>query len=181
MILREEQRRSEYVLDTANAMMAAARTAPKGRGTDNLEICVLTGGDLQRLSEVMIAIGERVGQEFFLRDAGNVNSSQALVLIGMKPRVRGLDCGLCGYDTCALKTAEAPRVPCAFNVVDLGVAVGSAVSMAADRRVDNRIMYSAGAAAMELGILEGCTAVFAIPLSCSGKSPYFDRKHGSHK
>jgi len=65
---------------------------------------------------------------------------------------------------------------CSFNAGDLGIAVGSAASRAADLRLDNRIMYSAGKAAIELGILgEGVSIAYGIPLSVSSKSPFFDR------
>jgi uncharacterized ferredoxin-like protein len=59
---------------------------------------------------------------------------------------------------------------------DLGIAIGSAVSVAADHRVDNRVMYSIGKAAKELKLLgEEASIIFGIPLSASGKSPFFDR------
>lgn len=68
-------------------------------------------------------------------------------------------------------------MPCAFNTGDLGIAIGSAVSIAADNRVDNRVMYTVGQAALEMGILgEEVTVAYAIPLSSASKSPYFDRK-----
>ena len=35
-------------------------------------------------------------------------------------------------------------VPCAFNSIDVGIAVGSACATAADLRLDTRVMYSAG-------------------------------------
>lgn len=159
-------------------MMAAARTAPKGCGIDNLEIAMVTGGKTGRLAAKMREVGESSGRAFFLRDADNVDGSDAVVLIGAKPRVRKLNCGLCGFGTCARKESESPATPCSFDVMDLGIAVGSAVSAAADRRVDNRVMYSAGVAAGELGMLEESTIIIAIPLSCNGKSIYFDRKTG---
>ncbi|MEM2365908.1 MAG: ferredoxin domain-containing protein, partial [Nitrososphaerota archaeon] len=39
----------------------------------------------------------------------------------------------------------------------------------------NRIMYTVGTAALKLGLIEGDVAL-GIPLSATGKSPYFDRK-----
>ena len=67
-------------------------------------------------------------------------------------------------------------VPCALNTVDVGIAVGSACAMAADLRVDTRVMFSAGLAAQRLDWLKGCKTVFAIPVSASSKNPFFDRK-----
>ena len=55
--------------------------------------------------------------------------------------------------------------------------LAAAAAVAADRRVDNRVLFSAGRAAISLGTLgEGVGQVFGIPLSVSGKSPFFDRK-----
>ena len=56
------------------------------------------------------------------------------------------------------------------------IALGSAAAVAADARVDSRIMMSAGLGAKKLGLFpEGTEIVYGIPLSISGKSPYFDR------
>ena len=61
--------------------------------------------------------------------------------------------------------------------MDLGIAIGSAVAAAADGRVDNRVLFSAGRAAMSLGLMgEDVRMVMAIPLSVKGKNPFFDRK-----
>ena len=69
---------------------------------------------------------------------------------------------------------------CAFNLSDLGIAVGSAVSLAADNRVDNRVMYSAGRGAVELGLLPDKIRVcYGIPLHATSKSIYFDRNPGA--
>ncbi|MDT8308711.1 MAG: ferredoxin domain-containing protein, partial [Bacteroidales bacterium] len=57
-------------------------------------------------------------------------------------------------------------------------AVGSAISVAMDHRVDNRIMYTAGIAAVEMKMLgEAVKIAYGIPLSATSKNPFFDRKH----
>jgi uncharacterized ferredoxin-like protein len=54
--------------------------------------------------------------------------------------------------------------------------MGSAVSLAADRRVDNRIMYTVGQAVLALGLFPPeVKMIFGIPLSATSKSPFFDR------
>jgi uncharacterized ferredoxin-like protein len=61
-------------------------------------------------------------------------------------------------------------------MTDLGIAVGSAVKTAQIHNVDNRIMYSGGVAAHNLGLFsKECTVVYAIPLSATGKNIFFDR------
>jgi uncharacterized ferredoxin-like protein len=66
-------------------------------------------------------------------------------------------------------------VPCFFNANDLGIAIGSATSLAADFRVDSRVMFSVGQAVLSLNLLPECSMVLALPLSVSGKSIFFDR------
>jgi uncharacterized ferredoxin-like protein len=99
-----------------------------------------------------------------------------MVLIGSKTHYLGLKyCGFCGFKNCA--EAEKEKAMCAFVPGDLGIAIGSAVSVAMDHRVDNRIMYTAGRAAIDLGLFEKEIAVaYGIPLSATGKNPFFDRK-----
>ena len=58
----------------------------------------------------------------------------------------------------------------------LGIALGSAVKTAQVHNADNRIMYSGGVAAIDLGLMgKDCTVAYAIPLSATGKNIFFDR------
>lgn len=178
MILNERDLRHEHVLNVARQMMTAARTAPKGKGIDVLEMAMITDEALEKLSKKMQAIAEERGLKFFLRDAENILQAECLIIIGTRECAQGLNCGHCGYATCY---ARAKGVPCAINSVDVGIAIGSACAMAADLRVDTRVMFSAGLAAQELGWLPDCKQVFAIPVSASSKNPFFDRKSKEQK
>jgi uncharacterized ferredoxin-like protein len=171
----ERDTRNDYVQIVARAMMAAARTAPKGKGVDNLEIITICDKGRIDLANQMRQYGQQNGIDFFLRDADNVEQSSAVVVIGTRFTTFGLNCGFCGFPTCAEKNKVA-TAPCTFNMNDLGIAIGSAVSKSADLRIDSRVMYSVGRATLDLGWLEGCNAAFGIVLSCTGKSPFFDRK-----
>ena len=173
MILNEREARHEQVLRIAQQMMTAARTAPKGKGVDVIEIAMVTDEDIQRLSNEMIAIHAENGFKFFLRDADNILNAECIILIGTREHAHGLNCGHCGFATCAERPAGAP---CAIVSVDVGIAIGSACATADDHRVDTRVMFSADLAAQRLNMLEGCKQVFAIPISASSKNPFFDRK-----
>lgn len=176
MIENQTDTRNETLRHVAALMMNAARTAPKARGIDNLEIAMLTGNDIERLAAKLKEMSTEPGRAFFARDAENILQSGAVVLVGSRYGVMGLNCGWCGFPTCAEKTGQAPLAPCAFNTNDLGIAVGSAVSVAADHRADCRVLYSGGVGALALDMLPGCRAALAIPVSATGKSPFFDRK-----
>ena len=154
-------------------MMTAARTAPKGKGVDIIEVALVTDEDIKKLSEQLISLSEEKGMKFFLRDADNILSAECVLLIGTRELAQGLNCGHCGFPTCAERSTG---VPCVINSVDVGIAIGSACATAADHRVDTRVMFSAGLAAQRLDILKGCKQVFAIPVSASSKNPFFDRK-----
>ena len=173
MIQNERETRHQRVMDAVGQMMTAARTAPKGKGIDIIEIAVVEGNDIQTLSAKTHELGMQNGLKFFLRDAENILSAEAVLLIGTHQKEQGLDCSHCGFPTCGEKPKETP---CAINSVDVGIAIGSACATAADLRLDTRIMFSAGYAAQALNWLEGCRTVFAIPVSASSKNPFFDRK-----
>ncbi|MCQ2608618.1 MAG: DUF2148 domain-containing protein [Bacteroidales bacterium] len=175
MIFKEEDIRDEEVLAIAKRIAIAARTAPKAKGVDNVEVAILTGDDIEKLAQKMCEVAEQEGRMSFVRDAGNCRKSQVVMLFGTKVETLGLNCKFCGFDTCA-KKEEHPEIPCFFNANDLGLAIGSAVSIAADCRVDNRVMYTIGYTAAKMDILPNCSMILGVPLSVSGKSPFFDRK-----
>ncbi len=178
MIIESKKAEESAILNLAYSVCAAVRTAPKACGTDHLETLILTGEDKDLVAERMRKIGEGLGESgrFFCRDADNVDASAAVVLAGAKYEVRGLGekCRLCGFENCT--ACEKAGAACVFTSMDLGIALGSAVSLVADNRVDNRIMFTIGQAAKSLGLLGEYKMIMGIPLSAAGKSVFYDRK-----
>lgn len=172
MLIQERENRTERVMQAAQLMATAARTAPKGKGVDIIEIATATAETIQQLSEEMVRISEETGMKFFLRDAANILQAEAILLIATKIQTHGLNCAYCGFATCASKPETAP---CALNSTDVGIAIGSACATAMDLRIDTRVMFSVGLAALRLGLLPGCGNCYGIPMSCSSKNPFFDR------
>ncbi len=162
-------------LEVARQICLAARTAPKGRGKDLLTTAIVTGQEKSLIATQMRDIANRCELSFFSRDADNIDAVELLVLIGTRKEPLGLpSCGCCGFLDCQMMLSAGGY--CSFNVGDLGIALGSAVSRAADMRIDNRIMYSVGKAVLELGLLdESVKLVYGIPLSATAKNPFFDR------
>jgi uncharacterized ferredoxin-like protein len=164
----------------ADLMAVAARTAPKTKGEDFVVMKIVEGEDLRRLGEGMFAFGERTGKKSFDRDGQNVLASDTLLLVGIKnATTAGLNCGACGEELCELlpvnKLDDEFRGPqCAYRLLDMGIALGSAAKMAGLLNADSRIMYRAGVVARELGMIDA-DFVMGIPLSATGKSIYFDR------
>jgi uncharacterized ferredoxin-like protein len=163
----------------ADLMALAARTAPKSAGTDFVVIEILEGEAVQRLGQGMIEYGRRTHKANFDRDGDNVLRSEAVVLIGLKDAdVLDLNCGACGAESCIVPNTFAGEFKgpnCALRLLDMGIALGSAVKMAGLMNVDNRIMYRAGVVARQLGLIDA-DFVMGIPLSATGKNIYFDRK-----
>ena len=165
----------------AQLMNIAALTAPKAAGQDFVLTKVVTGAEVQKLGEAVVAYGDKTGKKRFDRDGGNVQKSEAVLLIGYKnPGTVGLNCGACGFATCKALEAQA-RVEvefkgpaCAYRLLDMGIALGSAVKVASLLNVDNRIMYRIGAAARDMHLVDW-DFVMGIPLYVGAKSIYFDR------
>lgn len=175
MLKRGNDSATSAIMQVADLMAAAALTAPKTSGQDKIVTMIVSGDDKKVLSDAMLEFYEETEKDFIKRDAYQILDSEAVVLIGVKKEPYGMvGCQLCGYGSCAKLTKAGGN--CVFNITDLGVAVGSAVSIAADNRIDNRVMYSVGMGAIKCGMLgDEISFAYGIPLSVSCKSIYFDR------
>lgn len=165
----------------ARLMELAAVTAPKSKGVNFVQTRVLTGNALQELAAAMVRFGERTGKKDFDRDARGVSRSGAVVLIGLKDaKPVGLNCGACGHPDCKSFEAQAKREgefsgpACAFRLLDMGIALGSAAKTASLFNADNRIMYRIGAVARDMKLVDW-DFVMGIPLAAEGKNIFFDR------
>ncbi len=187
--LTSEQAEREATRVAATIMASSARTAPKGRGVDSVQTAIIEGDDIEALAQAMEDKAEEKPvylSPVFARDARNLRTSTCVLLVGVtgepKKIDQPLDCGACGYDTCR-RLLKARRRDgsdfsgplCVFQAIDLGIALGSAAKLASELNIDNRLMYTVGAAAKRLGFL-GADVVIGIPLSTGGKNPYFDRQ-----
>jgi uncharacterized ferredoxin-like protein len=188
-ILTSNQVEQEVIVTVAKLIMAAVTTAPKTRGVSTIQSALIQGEEKERLAKAMEDHGLRkaFNGDIFKRDAQNVRNSAAVLLIGVKGTMpkkpeKPLNCGGCGYPTCAEfirtkkgKTGEDFTGPlCAFQVIDLGIALGVAAKMAAELHIDNRLMYTVGGGAMELKVLDA-DMIVGLPLSATAKNIFFDR------
>ena len=151
MLITSEDSESEAILNVAKLMVVAARTAPKAMGEDKIKAVIVTGKEKEDLANTMEQLEK-------IRDSKNVRDSEAVVLLGV-------EFGNPTEDWINFKA----------KLIDLGIALGSAVKVASELNVDNRIMHSAGDAAMKMGLLRA-DEIIGIPLSIKGKNIFFDRK-----
>ena len=177
----EEINNMEGIEIVAQLMAIAAKTAPKTRGEDFVYTKILMGDELTKLADAMLAFGEKINKKNFDRDGRNVTKSDAVILIGVKDALTsGLNCGACGFPDCSTFNQQKPlegefKGPiCAFRLLDMGIALGSAVKIASSLNVDNRIMYRIGAVARDMKLVDW-DFVMGIPLSASAKNIFFDR------
>ena len=151
MILTSEKAESEALLNAAKLMVVAARTAPKAMGDDKIKAAVVTGAEKEELANTMEQMGKT-------RDSKSVRESGAVVLLGVE-----------------FGTPTDDWINFRGKLIDLGIALGSAVKVAGALNVDNRIMRSVGLAAMKMGLFKA-DEIQGIPLSIKGKNIFFDRK-----
>ncbi len=171
----------DSIKSAAGLIEIAAITAPKAKGIDDIRTKTIYKGskDHKDLVEKMNELGDRKGFKFFFRDSNNTLNSEAIVLISaISKSPLGMNCGMCGYNCTTIpekkKINDFIAPICAFALVDLGIALGSASKTAQMLNIDNRMMYTIGAAAVELCLIEGDVAM-GIPLSVSSKNIFFDR------
>ncbi|GAB5045741.1 ferredoxin domain-containing protein [Thermodesulfovibrio sp. TK110] len=171
----------EAVEAVAKIMLISARTAPKAKGDDEIVTGVVTPQEKEEIAQEMEKLGEKETHKFFKRDAQNVRDAEGLILIGLNfKKPAGVNCGACGYDCNSILKQKTYEVEysgpvCTIRAIDLGIAIGSLVSVAKELGVDNRVMYSVGVAAKKLGIMDA-QIILGIPLSIKGKNIFFDRK-----
>ncbi len=166
----------EGILNTAKLMAVSARTAPKSKGMDNIVIALVTGEDIEKIRKKMKEIGKRENIPFFIRDSVCLESCKAILLIGVKKNPLGLSyCSYCGFKNCGEMKKNGAN--CFFNIVDLGIAVSSAINTASLIHADTRVMFSIGKTAKDMKIMpDDVEQILGIPLSATGKNPYFDRE-----
>lgn len=165
----------------AELMRIAAITAPKGVGHDFVDVKVSSADEMDKIYEEMMRIA-REKTPTFERDAKNLKDSQGCVLIGVKKHQGlGLNCGACGFESCAdFNAAGNPNTEfdgpnCMIRLLDMGIALGSAAKTAQLHNVDNRIMYRVGVAAKNIGLMPDSNVIMGIPLYVGAKSIYYDR------
>ncbi|MGB3057107.1 MAG: DUF2148 domain-containing protein, partial [Candidatus Omnitrophota bacterium] len=150
MARKYEDIKTEVLKDIAELMCVLARTAPKTRGKDNLVIIIPTKAEKKRIITKMRYIAKRDSRPSCERDAKSIKNADQIVVIGTKKETLGLNCGFCGYPACS--QLSKTKGVCAYNSMDLGIAIGSAASLAGRAHIDNRLMYSIGKAAIECGV-----------------------------
>ncbi|MFW9856443.1 MAG: ferredoxin domain-containing protein [Candidatus Thorarchaeota archaeon] len=175
----QESEAMDYVL---RLMSLSARTSPKTAGIDDILLKIVVGEEKGKVVEEMHRLGKERGIPNFHRDARSIDKSHGMLLIGIERNAGtiSLNCGACGFDCDELddmkkEGADYYGPNCAYKLLDLGIALGSAAKTASIMNADSRIMYRAATAAMRIGIFNDVSVALAIPISGTGKNVFFDR------
>ncbi|MCS7102905.1 MAG: DUF2148 domain-containing protein [Candidatus Korarchaeum sp.] len=157
----------EALVQVARLMVISAITAPKARGVDNVVCKVVEDeGTISMIADEMERLSSELS-EVFLRDSKSLRNTKVLVLMGCKIAEAGMK-----------ERIESMGITedVALSIINLGIALGSAVKTASMLNVDNRIMFTVGKAAKRLGLLDA-DIVLGIPMSVTPKNIYFDRRN----
>jgi uncharacterized ferredoxin-like protein len=179
---REQERQG--ILEIANLMVVAARTAPKSGGRDDILTAVVYGPEADALADDMGRIAVERNNPDWTRSAKLIKDATVIVLIGVRgTKSYVTNCGACGYKSCDDFTKAEKRSGqdfegpnCIFKTLDLGIAVCSAAKIASILNADNRLYYRIGAAARRLRFMPEASVIIGIPLTATGKNPNFDRE-----
>ena len=185
MSIDSNEAEKDGILTAAKLMAVSVRTAPKTRGLDSVKTLILhKREELEKLAVTMEEISREDPERlaFFKRNAEDVRQSSVVLVIGVTgepKRIESpLNCGACGMDCPAMVKAKKRdqgrmRGPmCHMQSIDLGIALGVAVKAASDFGIDNRMMYTIGAAARINKLMDVDLAI-GIPFSATGKNLYF--------
>ncbi len=167
--------KNEALKNAAGLMMNRMISAPKGKGKDDVSIILVDGAEKSALAAEMRTLGEARKRPGLIRDANNVGLAEYVIIAGSQKIVMNLDCGFCSVPTCAESIQK--DLNCAFPTADLGIAIGSGLSLAQQMGIDCRVMYTIGLAAVSLNLFKNdkIRVVLGIPLSISSKNVFFDR------
>ncbi len=185
-VLDGRKQERQGILEIANLMVVAARTAPKSGGRDDILTAVVYGPEAEALAVDMGKIAVERNDPAWNKPARIIKDAGAIVLIGVRgTKSYVTNCGACGRKSCDDFTKAEKRSGqdfdgpnCIFKTLDLGIALGSAAKVASILNADNRIYYRIGAAARRLHYMPEASVIMGIPLSATGKNPNFDREKG---
>ncbi len=185
-----EEDRMEAVKIAARLLLASATTAPRVGGVGECTIHILDDGcDIEDLCQQVESMAEEnKSWHFFKRDAAILRDADAVLLITSLRSLTDpadINCNMCGKLTCEYqreteKLEPGPGVAytgplCTFRANNAAYALDGVISLARNIGIDYGVFWSAGAAAMRMGILPKNTGfAMAVGISVTEKSPFRD-------
>ena len=153
----------------ARLMVVSTMKANREDDSPDLEVTILEKVQRGILAEELFQMAEQKEDDDYTRVGEHVLNSGGMILVGLNDRTtRGLDCKACGFSGCEeLMSVETSDIfegaNCLFRVLDMGMALGSALRTADMHNVKTEIMPLAGLAAKRLGLSQS-RMVLAVSL-----------------
>lgn len=185
-----EADRKQAVRTACELILASGVTSPRVGGVGECTIHLLDDdADIEELCQQMEKMAEvQKAWAFFRRDAAILRDADAL-LVATSLRCLNdpadINCNMCGRLTCEYLKQE-PKLPadpdvafrgplCIFRANNLAYAIDGMMSQARNLGIDYGVYWSAGAAAMRMGILPKDTGfAIGVAVSVTEKSPFRD-------
>ena len=185
-----EDDRKEAVRIAARLLLASGTTSPRVGGVGECTIHVIEDEcDIEDVCQHVEGMAEEnKGWGFFKRDAAMLRDADAIMIVTSLRSLTDpsdINCNMCGKLTCEYMR-ESERLPvepgiaftgplCTFRAVNIAYAVDGIVSQARNLGIDYGVYWSAGAAAMRMGIVPRNTGfALAVAISVTEKSPFRD-------
>lgn len=185
-----EDDRKEAAQIAARLLLASAITSPRVGGVGECTVHIVEDEcDIEDLCQAIEEMsGDNTAWEFFKRDAAMIRDADAVLVVTSLRSLTDpsdINCNLCGKLTCEYlkKEEKLPQEPsvaftgplCAFRAMNIAYAIDGIVSLARNMGIDYGVYWSAGAAAMRMGILPKATGfALAVAISVTEKSPFRD-------
>lgn len=161
----------------SNLMAISAKSAPKSLGESYLEITLLDKAEKEILTEEMFQMSDELNDDSYGAEGEIIRESAKVIIIGLKehPPLE-LDCRACGFEDCddfsenQIKGIfEGPN--CVFHLIDMGMAVGSAIDTAHMHDIKSKISLKGGLAAKNVGMSSSKVCV-ALMIDLSEEKGY---------
>ena len=174
----------------ARLILASGTTTPRVGGVGECTIHILDDEcDIEDLCQAVENMaGDNKAWKFFTRDAVMLRDADAVLLITSLRCLNDpadINCNMCGHITCEYQK-EAERLPaepsvaftgplCTFRANNIAYGLDGMISQARNLGIDYGVFWSAGAAAMRMGILPKETGfALGLAISITEKSPFRD-------
>jgi uncharacterized ferredoxin-like protein len=185
-----EEDRKEAAQIAARMLLASAVTSPRVGGVGECTVHIIDDEcDIEDLCQAIEEMSsENKSWEFFLRDAAMIRDADAVLVVTSLRSLTDpsdINCNLCGKLTCEYlrKEDKLPAEPgvaytgplCTFRAMNISYAIDGIATQARNLGIDYGVYWSAGAAAIRMGILPKVTGfALAVAISVTEKSPFRD-------
>ncbi|BBB33621.1 conserved hypothetical protein [Thermotomaculum hydrothermale] len=193
-----EMDRKEAARIAARLLLASGTTSPRVGGVGECTFHIIEDEcDIEDICKKVEEIAENnEAWNFFERDAEMMRDADALIIITSLRSLTDpsdINCNMCGYLTCEYmeereklnkedKSVAFTGPLCTFRAANVAYALNGVISLARELGIDFGVFWSAGLAALRMGLLPKTTGfAVGVAISITEKSPFRDIPLDYHK